>query len=97
MRVLGRTLAAVLPLLLVCLAVWLVMEGHVSLGAGDKDILLALPLLGWSLAFLLSYVLCWILGIGPARSALYAAIVAMVLLALGWLVALVLSWNWRTG
>lgn len=93
MRVLGRLLAAVLPLLLVCVAVWLLMEGHVSLGAGDKDILLVLPLLGWSLAFLLAYALCWILGIGPVRSALHAAIVSTILLALGWLVALVLSWN----
>ncbi len=93
MRVLGRLLAAVLPLLFVCVAVWLLMEGHVSLGAGDKDILLVLPLLGWSLAFLLAYALCWILGIGPVRSALHAAIVSTILLALGWLVALVLSWN----
>ena len=46
---------AIAPLLLACVSAWLLMEGVMSLGGGEKDIFLAIPLLFWSLVFLCSY------------------------------------------
>ena len=59
MRIIGRFLVAVTPLLLTFLFAWLTMEGHLNLGAGCKDIILAVPLLIWSLVFLACYIVLW--------------------------------------
>lgn len=53
-----RLFIAALPLLLTASFAWL-LSGGLSLGGGEKDIFLALPLLLWSLLFLCSYLALW--------------------------------------
>lgn len=50
---------AITLLLLTVLLAWLTMEDHLSLGAGEKDIFLAVPLLLWSLVHLCCYLVLW--------------------------------------
>lgn len=54
-----RLLLAAAPLLLTVLLGWLVMDGNLNLGGGEKDIFLVLPLLVWSLVFLGCFLLLW--------------------------------------
>jgi len=46
-----RLFLGVVPLLLTILFAWLVMEGHLSFGGGEKEIFLAIPLVIWSLVY----------------------------------------------
>ena len=57
MRILSRLLVAVAPLFLTFLFIWFVVEKHPF--SSEKDIVLAAPLLAWSLAFLLTYAFLW--------------------------------------
>ena len=48
---------------------WSVAEGPVSLGGGEKDIILALPLLAFAVLNALVGLVCWAHGMTPGRSA----------------------------
>ena len=67
---------ALVPLLLTPALIYALAEGVLDFGGGEKDILLALPWLIWSLAFAIcSFVLIyrrWELGRWIVRSALVA-------------------------
>jgi hypothetical protein len=77
-------LVAAIPLLLTPLLIYGLAEGVLDFGGGEKDILLALPWLIWSLAFAVSsfILICkrWTLSRWLLRSALLAT---TVLLGLG--------------
>ena len=77
--VLARIAIALGPLLLTLLLGWLTVGG-MSLGAGEKDVFLLLPLLAWSLFFLVAYSVQWRRGAASMRGALWAAMVATALL-----------------
>ena len=53
-----RLLVAVAPLGASLLFAWL-LTGSLSLGGGEKDILLAIPLVAWSALFCVSYLVLW--------------------------------------
>lgn len=57
MRILSNLLVAVTPLFLTFLFAWLMLERQSF--SSEKDIVLVVPLLVWSLAFLLTYVFIW--------------------------------------
>lgn len=59
MRTPLRLVLAAAPLLLTVLFGWLVMEGILNLGGGEKDVFLVFPLLLWSLVFLCCFLLLW--------------------------------------
>ena len=52
MKVLIRLLTLLLPLALTPLLVFLLADGYINLGGGEKDVLMALPWLLWALLFL---------------------------------------------
>lgn len=54
-----RLICAGLPLALVPLWFYLLAEGYMNFGGGDKDILLTVPLLAWSALYLLIALLFW--------------------------------------
>lgn len=64
---------------------WLVMEGGVGLGGGEKDILLVMPLTAWSAVFAGASVALWSrqlpLGATSRRAALGATLALTVLIA----------------
>ena len=57
MQILSKLLLAVAPLFLTFLFIWFVAEKHPF--SSEKDIVLAVPLLAWSLAFLVAYAFLW--------------------------------------
>ena len=80
----AQVVIATLPALLTPLLIYSLAEGILDFGGGEKDILLALPWLIWSIVFALSgYVLIyrrWAVGRWTRRSSFVAT---GVLLALG--------------
>ena len=81
MSILFKLLLAVAPFLLTALFGWLVMDGHLNFGGGEKDVFLLVPLLLWSLAYLCSFLALW-----WRRSALGRSIVWSAGLATGFVV-----------
>ena len=59
MKLLFKLLLAIAPLLLAVLFAWLVMEGHLNFGSGEKEIFLAIPVLLWAFAYLCCYLVLW--------------------------------------
>ena len=55
MQILAKLAVGLVPLALTLLCTALLMEGVLNLGGGEKDIFLAIPLLVWSVTFLVSY------------------------------------------
>lgn len=86
MNLLIKLLLAVAPFLLSLVIVWLVAEGYVDLGRGDKDILIGLPLLAWSFLYLCAYVVLWWRGASLGRSLALSAGGATGFLVFAWLV-----------
>lgn len=91
-NVLLRLSIALLPLLLSLLFAWLTMEGRLNFGAGEKDVFLALPLLLWSLLFLVCSLALWWrkapLGRMLRRAAAYSTLALIAL----WLALAALLW-----
>lgn len=80
----ARLLTAAFPLALTPLLFWLLAEGYLNLGGGEKDILLTVPWLLWSLAFLIGALWNWHKRLPLARALGWAAVVATgLLLVLG--------------
>ena len=87
-----RLLIAVAPLLASLLFAWLVMEGNLNFGGGEKDIFLTVPLLIWSGIFLLSELTLWLQGFVVRRSVTVSAGLATGLTALAWVALFIFSW-----
>jgi hypothetical protein len=60
------------------------MEGYLSFGGGEKDIFLSVPLLLWSLIFLVSSLIAWWRKSTLRRAAAISAIVATAVVVLIW-------------
>jgi hypothetical protein len=70
MRIFVRLLIAVAPLLLALMFAWRMAQN------GDKDIVLAIPPVVWSLTFLVSFVVLWWRKLTPGRSIGISAAIA---------------------
>ena len=64
---------------------WLLMDGYINLGGGEKDILVVVPLLFWSLVFAVSCLVLWARRKALLRSAVLSAGWATALLVVLWL------------
>ena len=80
-----RIAVAVLSLAATILFTFLTMEGYLNFGSGEKDIFLSLPLLLWSLIFLVSSLIAWWRKSTLRRAAAVAAIVATAVVVLIWI------------
>jgi hypothetical protein len=85
MEALSRLGVALFPAALSVLFAWLLMEGFIGLGGGEKDIFLALPMLLWSVAFAVSCLVFWVRRTHPRRSALLSAGYATTILFVSFL------------
>jgi hypothetical protein len=90
---LSRTLVALLPLLISALAAWAVASGRMSLGAGEKDIILVFPLALWSIGFLTFSMVQWAKGTSLARASSVAALHSVVVLAVLFAAFVALTWR----
>ena len=86
MPALLKSLLAVLPLLLTLLVAWLVMDGYLNFGGGEKDMFIAVPLLLWSLIYLFCCLILWWRRASMARMLALSSGVATGLVATAWLV-----------
>jgi hypothetical protein len=87
-----KLLLAVTPLLLGLLFGWLVMDGHLNFGGGDKEILLAVPVLLWALAYLGCYATLWWRRSTLGRMLALSASFATLFLVIAWLVLFGVVW-----
>ncbi len=92
LAVLLRLALALLPLAASLLLAGL-LAGPLSLGGGEKDIFLAIPLLVLSLIHLALSLLFWWRGVAIGRASRLAAGYALLALVLIWLLWVVLSWR----
>lgn len=83
-----RLLAALAPLLLSVLFAYL-LTGPLSFGGGEKDILLAVPVLAWSVVYLVCFLVLWLRRRPIRWSLAVSASVATGLLLASWLALLV--------
>jgi len=58
---------------------WAVAEGPVSLGGGEKDIVLALPLAAFAVLNALVGLVCWTHGVAPGRMVIWAGLAGYML------------------
>jgi hypothetical protein len=82
-----------LPLAVTPLLGFLIAEDYLNFGGGDKDIVLLIPWLLWSVLYGVAFVVCWIKNLPLKRAVLYSTSSATVFLLLTWVVLLV--WFWR--
>jgi hypothetical protein len=85
MQILAKFVVGLVPLALTLLGAALLMEGVLNLGGGEKDIFLAIPLLLWSLTFLVAYlVTARGQSVRSLRPLGKSALIATGLLAVAW-------------
>lgn len=65
-----KILGAIWPLVIFPFIIWLNLIGHLNFGAGDKDILLAVPMLIYSVV----YVVCYFILIRRKQKTYFAVI-----------------------
>ncbi len=87
-----KLIPALLPLLLTVLFAFLLMEGHISFGGGEKDIFLVVPLLAWSLVLMCCHLVLWWRKSPTGRSIAISAGVATGFVAVGWVILFFVSW-----
>jgi hypothetical protein len=73
-KLLIKIFVAITPLLVTLLFAWFVMAGDYF--GNDKDIILVVPILAWSLIFLLTYIIFWWRKFTLGRTFVISAIVA---------------------
>ncbi len=83
---------AVVPLLLTALFAWLVMDDRLSFGGGEKEIVLAVPLVIWSLAYLGCYGVLWWRRATVARSVAISSVLATGVVAVASLALFGAQW-----
>jgi hypothetical protein len=88
-HVLLRLSACLLPLALTPAWAYLIAESHLDFGGGEKDLLLLIPWLAWSLVYLAFSVVLWIRRRPIRKGILYSAGGATIVLILAWLVIFV--------
>ena len=82
MRIALRLTMTVLPLLLTPVLGYLLAQGYINLGGGEKDILVLLPWMAWSLVFAVSSLVLWRRGYSVVRSLWRSALVGLAGLAI---------------
>lgn len=90
---LHRLGVAFLPLLIAVLAAWAVAAGPVSLGGGEKDIILVFPAGIWSVFYAMASIVYWRRGASLATASKRSALFSTALLLLLFGVLLVATWR----
>ena len=89
-----RIVVALVPLALTPALVWLLAEGYLNLGGGEKDILMALPWMLWSLIFAIVTMVFGSKGRTLGRSLGTASLWASGILVGVWFLLLLVTSGW---
>jgi hypothetical protein len=77
------------PLAVTPLLVLLIAEGYLNFGGGEKDLILVLPWVLWSLVYGSAFAVCWARKLPLRRALSYAAGGATILVVVAWVGLLV--------
>jgi len=80
----GRLGLCLAPLAVTPLLVLLIAEGYLNFGGGEKDLILALPWIIWSLAYAIVFAACWARRLPLRRTLYYSAGGAAGLVVMAW-------------
>jgi hypothetical protein len=61
---------------------FLIADGHLNFGAGEKDLFLLVPWMAWSALYLVVFIILWIMRKSTGMIMLYAVCGATILLGL---------------
>lgn len=87
-------LVSIVPLALTPLLVWTISEGYVDLGGGEKDLIMVLPWMVWSVFFAGAFLIASRKGHSIGASSLRAAGWATGLIVCLWLLLWVAARDW---
>jgi hypothetical protein len=79
-----RLVICVAPIAITPLLALAIGEGYLNFGGGEKDLLLLIPWLLWSVLFAIVFVACWVKKLPVGKSTAYAAGIAFAVLAVSW-------------
>jgi hypothetical protein len=82
MLIVIRLIVSLLPLVLTPVLGYLLAQGYINFGGGEKDILVLLPWMVWSLVFAISSWVFWRRGHSILRSSRRPALVGLAGLAI---------------
>lgn len=83
---LGNLILCLLPMLLIPVLGYLISDGYLDFGCGEKDLLLLIPWIFWSFIYLAIFIVVWIKRKKLKVILVYAAGVSTGILALAWVV-----------
>lgn len=81
-----KLLLGVCPLLLTLLFGWLIIDGYVNFGGGEKEVFLLMPPLVWSLVYLCCYLAFWWRRSTVGRALVLSASFSTVFVVVAWLI-----------
>lgn len=82
-----------LPLAITPVLGFLIADGYLNFGGGEKDLLILIPWLIWTLIYLLIFVISWIKRVSIKRGLTYSAGGATGVLGIIWLA----TYLWSSG
>jgi len=89
-----RLALCLLPAALTPLLLYLISESYLNFGGGEKDIILVIPWLLWSILYAIAFAVCWVKRFAIRRTLGYAAGIATAIVAVIWFVLLFVSVRW---
>jgi len=88
---LGKLTLCLLPIVLTPIWGYLISDGYLNFGGGEKDLLLLLPWILWSLIYSLVFIVAWAKGKNIKAVILYSVGGATGVLAVTWSVLFIWS------
>ena len=80
----GKLGLCVGPLAVSPLLLFLIADGYLNFGGGEKDIILMFPWVVWSVAYAIVFAVCWARKLPARRGLLFAAGGATGLMFVAW-------------
>ena len=81
-----KLILCLLPLLLTPVWGYLIAEGYLNFGSGEKDLFLLIPWMAWSVVYLLSFIFLWVKGKETKNIVKYSTGAASAILVIAWIV-----------
>jgi hypothetical protein len=85
-KTLGKLILSIMPVLLTPVWGYLIADGYINFGGGEKDLLLLIPWIVWSLIYLVIFIVAWIKRKKTKTMVLYSVGGASGILMLAWVI-----------
>ncbi len=86
-----RTAICIFPFAVTPLLAYLIAEGLLNFGGGEKDLLLLIPWLIWSAIFLVVFIITWIKRLSIKMGIVYSVAISISAMLLIWLIMFIIS------